>query len=189
MEDAEIDTSERRLLVVQGPEARALAERSGMTLFLCPWGEETFLASLTDDELSDKRNEWAERFADDSELEQYLIQAGVPGFGVDYSASDNPHDASLERRTVDWSKGCYLGQEVVCMQDMRGKVKRRLVRVVAKNGRQLTAGTEVSAEGQAVGRITSSVGSSGIASIKSPYFEPGSAVTAEGVELEVEHLV
>jgi folate-binding protein YgfZ len=52
---------------------------------------------------------------------------GLGVFGVDFGPRDNPHEASLDRVAVNWSKGCYLGQEVVCMQDMRGKVKRRLV--------------------------------------------------------------
>ena len=52
---------------------------------------------------------------------------GLGVFGVDFGERDNPHEASLDRVAVNWSKGCYLGQEVVCMQDMRGKVKRRLV--------------------------------------------------------------
>ncbi len=52
---------------------------------------------------------------------------GLGVFGVDFGERDNPHEASLDRVAVSWTKGCYLGQEVVCMQDMRGKVKRRLV--------------------------------------------------------------
>ena len=55
------------------------------------------------------------------------IERAVPAYGTDYDDRDNPHDASLERRAVSWTKGCYLGQEVVCMQDMRGKLKRRIV--------------------------------------------------------------
>lgn len=56
-----------------------------------------------------------------------LALHGLGVFGIDFSEHDNPHEASLDRLAVSWTKGCYLGQEVVCMQDMRGKVKRRLV--------------------------------------------------------------
>lgn len=56
-----------------------------------------------------------------------LAEHGLGVFGVDFGERDNPHEASLDRLAVSWTKGCYLGQEVVCMQDMRGKVKRRLV--------------------------------------------------------------
>ena len=61
------------------------------------------------------------------QAEALRIEWELPRFGVDYNSQHNPHEASLERRAVDWDKGCYLGQEVVCMQDMRGKVKSRLV--------------------------------------------------------------
>lgn len=54
------------------------------------------------------------------------IRSCTGNFGSDFDAQDRPHEASLDRRAVAWSKGCYLGQEVVCMQDMRGKVKQAL---------------------------------------------------------------
>jgi len=58
---------------------------------------------------------------------ELLAEHGLGVFGIDFNERDNPHEASLDRIAVSWTKGCYLGQEVVCMQDMRGKVKRRLV--------------------------------------------------------------
>jgi tRNA-modifying protein YgfZ len=58
---------------------------------------------------------------------ELLAEHGLGVFGVDFDERSNPHEASLDRIAVSWTKGCYLGQEVVCMQDMRGKVKRRLV--------------------------------------------------------------
>jgi hypothetical protein len=62
----------------------------------------------------------------------------------------------MERRAVSWTKGCYLGQEAVCMQDMRGKVKRRLVTLAAE-GAEPGVGTAVHDEpnGKAVGEVTS----------------------------------
>ncbi len=60
-----------------------------------------------------------------------LAEFGFGAYGVDFSERDNPHEASLDRVAVSWTKGCYLGQEVVCMQDMRGKVKRRLTALAA----------------------------------------------------------
>jgi tRNA-modifying protein YgfZ len=63
---------------------------------------------------------------DDDSWRLLRIRAGLGEFGVDFTSDDRPHEASLDRRAVAWNKGCYLGQEVVCMQDMRGKVKRAL---------------------------------------------------------------
>lgn len=86
------------------------------------------------------------------------LERGLPEFGVDFDASDRPHEAALDRRAVSWSKGCYLGQEVVCMQDMRGKVKRsvRALQIDAPPSAGLAGGNIVSAAtGKDAGAVTS----------------------------------
>ncbi|HEY0465173.1 MAG TPA: glycine cleavage T C-terminal barrel domain-containing protein, partial [Polyangiaceae bacterium] len=117
----------------------------------------------------------------DADWEALRISQVLGRFGVDFGEADNPHEAALDRRAVSWSKGCYLGQEVVCMQDMRGKLKRRLVALVLEGneselppvGSPVTAGDT----GEAVGELTSVAQSplSGkwlaLARVKSPYFE------------------
>lgn len=112
--------------------------------------------------------------------EEDRIRLGVPRFGVDYTSADNPHAAGLERRTVSWTKGCYLGQEVVCMQDMRGKVKRRLVRLELENrpAAAIEPGTAVHAAdgGEVVGAVKSWAGRFALASLKAPSYDPGTRV-------------
>ncbi len=107
-----------------------------------------------------------------------------PEFGTDYTSSDNAHEASLERRTISWTKGCYLGQEVVCMQDMRGKVKRRVTSIAVEGDVVPELGTQVFAKGGAepVGRVTSAAFCAGpgkvlaLAMVAAPHFEPGTAL-------------
>lgn len=105
------------------------------------------------------------------------IGRGFPSYGRDFSEDDNPHEASLERRAVSWTKGCYLGQEVVCMQDMRGKLKRRLVALELEGSAAVPPESEVSSPGAAgpVGQITSfaAVGATSVAlaRLKFPFFE------------------
>jgi folate-binding protein YgfZ len=85
------------------------------------------------------------------------LERGLPEFGADFQSQDRPHEAALERRAVSWTKGCYLGQEVVCMQDMRGKVKRslRVLAVAAPRDADVKAGAELlDASGQNVGTVT-----------------------------------
>jgi tRNA-modifying protein YgfZ len=88
------------------------------------------------------------------------IEHGLTWGGVDFDDAERPHEAALERRAVSWSKGCYLGQEVVCMQDMRGKVKRSVrpftVRA-ASAPESATAGSDVLQGVKPVGRVTSAV--------------------------------
>lgn len=97
-----------------------------------------------------------------SDWAELRIERGVPVFGVDYTPDDNPHEASLDRKAVSWTKGCYLGQEVVCMQDMRGRVKRRLVTLSLAGGAVPEPGTPVNAGSESieVGRVTSAATSS-----------------------------
>ncbi len=121
------------------------------------------------------------------EFAETRIREGIPLFGLDYGPSDNPHEASLERRTVSWTKGCYLGQEVVCMQDMRGKVKRRLVRLEVEA--PVDRGARVmSEEGNEVGEVTSASGTWALARVKAPAFEAGARVSVNGAEARVHSL-
>jgi folate-binding protein YgfZ len=121
------------------------------------------------------------QLASDADWEAFRIEQTLGRFGVDFTDSDNPHEAALDRRAVSWSKGCYLGQEVVCMQDMRGKLKRRLVTLAVDSAELPPAGEPVtsSANGsaEAVGEVTSAALSPltgkavALARIKAPYFE------------------
>ncbi len=112
------------------------------------------------------------------------LRHGFPEFGVDYGTDDNPHEAALDRRAVSWDKGCYLGQEVVCMQDLRGKVKRRLA-VLEIAGADLPAPDSpvaVAGHDESVGAIRSAAvrgvapGAAttvlAFARLKAPYFDP-----------------
>ena len=62
--------------------------------------------------------------------EALRLERGVPRFGPDFDDKTYPQEASLEKAAVSFDKGCYLGQEVVCMLEMRGHVKRKLVSIV-----------------------------------------------------------
>ncbi len=116
------------------------------------------------------------------------VANGWPEFEVDYGDSDNAHEAALDRRAVSWSKGCYLGQEVVCMQDMRGKVKRRVVPFELGGSELPQPGVEVSsATGESIGRVTSAVQTEAgrvlaLGMLKAPHFEQGSVVRVGAAE-------
>lgn len=90
-----------------------------------------------------------------ADSERLRIERGLPRYGLDYDGNDNPHEASLERRAVSWTKGCYLGQEVVCMQDMRGKVKRRILPLLVDSRAMPRPGAAVTLAERPVGEVTS----------------------------------
>lgn len=119
------------------------------------------------------------------------IPHGVGIFGVDYGPSDNPHEAALDRRAIAWSKGCYLGQEAVFMQDARGKVKRRLVVLRVDGSGEIAADAAVErASGERVGQVRSAASVRpgeryALAMVGTPDFEPGTALIVGGSPAQV----
>lgn len=100
----------------------------------------------------------SDRLLDATAWTRLRLERNLPEYGVDFDASDRPHEAALERRAVNWSKGCYLGQEVVCMQDMRGKVKRSVALLRVAAGAEAALGGPaqiVDAAEREVGAVTS----------------------------------
>ncbi len=59
------------------------------------------------------------------------IEAGRPAFGVEMDESTIPVEAGIHERAIDYTKGCYTGQEVIVRIRDRGHVNRslRLVRL------------------------------------------------------------
>ena len=69
--------------------------------------------------------------------EALRIEVGVPRQGYDLDEKTIPQEAFLERDAVSFTKGCFLGQELVCRIDTRGRVNRYLRRLtsIADHGR------------------------------------------------------
>jgi folate-binding protein YgfZ len=89
------------------------------------------------------------------ELELLRIRAGTPRFGLEIDDRVLPAEAGLDRRAIDFEKGCYPGQEPVARQHYRGRVNRTL-RVLGIEGTSVPEhDAEIVFEGKAVGRVTS----------------------------------
>lgn len=93
----------------------------------------------------------------ESAYEARRIEAGVPQGGVDFAYGETfPHEANLDRlQGVDFSKGCFIGQEVVARVEHRGTARKRVARVTFK-GPLLDAGVRVMAGQTEIGVIGSS---------------------------------
>ena len=89
---------------------------------------------------------------DDPAIEAIRVARGLPRFRVDYTEAHYPQEALLEKTHVAFDKGCYVGQEVVCMLELRGHVKRKLV-LVAFEGEASPGAPVTNAEGAAVGEL------------------------------------
>jgi folate-binding protein YgfZ len=124
--------------------------------------------------------------------EALRIERSVPRFGVDFDDKTYPQEAALEKTAVSFDKGCYLGQEVVCMLEMRGHVKRKLVPIVIDGPAVPERGAPVTDEaGVAVGEVTSAASSPtlgravALAMLKRAQTEPGTRVVVGGSRAEV----
>jgi folate-binding protein YgfZ len=88
--------------------------------------------------------------------EALRIEVGVPRQGYDLDEKTIPQEAFLELDAVSFSKGCFLGQELVCRIDTRGRVNRYLRRLTAIEDGRPPRGAEIVAGEKVVGTVTSS---------------------------------
>ena len=86
-------------------------------------------------------------------LEAFRIAEGIPAYGIDMMERDLPQETS-QMRALHFTKGCYLGQEIVERIRSRGKVHRHL-RSMEIDGPLPAAGAELSLEGAVAGHMTS----------------------------------
>jgi folate-binding protein YgfZ len=124
-------------------------------------------------------------------LEMFRLAAGVPRYGLDITDKYIPQETE-QFHALHFSKGCYLGQEIVERVRSRGAVHRHFTGFVV-NGAAPQPGTEVQQEGKKVGEITSAlkVPANGqektlaMGYIRREIGEPGTKVRVEESEAEV----
>ena len=63
------------------------------------------------------------------EIERRRIAEGIPAVPADLGPGDLPNEGGLEADAISYTKGCYLGQEVMARLKAMGQVRRRLVPV------------------------------------------------------------
>jgi len=79
----------------------------------------------------------------------------VPLHGHEIAESYNPYEVGL-RDAISFTKGCYIGQEVIARLDTYGKVQKELRMLWSDSSDTPHAGTPVVADGQEAGVVTSS---------------------------------
>jgi folate-binding protein YgfZ len=94
---------------------------------------------------------------DRATAEALRIEAGVPVFHQDMDEDTIPLEAGIEARAISFTKGCYVGQEVIIrvLHRGHGRVAKKLVGLVIDSGVVPAPGTVVRADDQAIGRVTS----------------------------------
>ncbi|MGH9027827.1 MAG: YgfZ/GcvT domain-containing protein, partial [Acidimicrobiia bacterium] len=127
---------------------------------------------------------------DEDAYEAVRVEAGVPRQTRDFDDKLIPQEAFLDRDAISFSKGCFLGQELVTRIDTRGHVNRYLrgVRLSAS----AAVGADVVAADKTVGVLTSVAQSPALGPIALAFVrreaEPPAAVTVDGAPAMVEEL-
>jgi tRNA-modifying protein YgfZ len=116
-----------------------------------------------------------------AEVETFRIERGIPEWSHELNEDVIPNEAGLDQRAVSYTKGCYVGQEVISRLKSLGHVNRKLYGVQLIEGAVLTSGDKLlNASGQQAGFVTSAARSEqlgawiGLAYVKRNFDQPGS---------------
>jgi aminomethyltransferase len=125
--------------------------------------------------------------ADDEAFDYLRIEAGLPRFGHEITSDYIPLEAGLWD-DVSFSKGCYVGQEIIARMESRGRLAKKLV--LLRAARPIPSGAEIEADGRSAGIITSAAtGPAGILALgyvkTKALEEAGAALSVGDISLEV----
>jgi folate-binding protein YgfZ len=87
-------------------------------------------------------------------LEMQRIVAGVPLYGVDIRERDLPQETEQDR-ALNFSKGCYVGQEIVERIRSRGNVHRKFSGFALHTAASIEAGEKIFSGEKEIGEVTS----------------------------------
>jgi folate-binding protein YgfZ len=88
-------------------------------------------------------------------LEMLRVEAGLPRYGVDMDDTNVVTETGLDD-AVSYTKGCYVGQEIIARIKYRGHVAKKLSGLVFDPAQKVAAGVAIkSADGKEIGRTTS----------------------------------
>jgi len=98
-----------------------------------------------------------ERELEAADIAARRIAAAIPAVPADIGPGDLPNEGGLEADAISYTKGCYLGQEVMARLKAMGQVRRRLLRVIALDalGPVPSLPAPLFAEGKKIGELRS----------------------------------
>lgn len=194
---------------LEGPQAAALLAAIGAPLPETPyshqpWGEATLATvSLTGQpgyriySDSGRTGEIAERLVDagakpasPEEVRRVRIENGRPRYGEDIRETSLPQETQ-QMHAISFTKGCYLGQEIVERIRAQGHVNKKLVRLAIAAREPVAPGSKLTSQGADAGEITSSVYSpesgevAAIGYVRTNFAAPGTSLEASGAAARV----
>jgi len=88
-------------------------------------------------------------------MERLRIEAGIPSVPRDIGPEDLPNEGGLDRDAISYTKGCYLGQEVMARLKTMGQVRRRLMRIAGPVVPPMVLPAPLFSEGKKIGELRS----------------------------------
>ncbi|MBV9298190.1 MAG: folate-binding protein YgfZ [Verrucomicrobia bacterium] len=85
--------------------------------------------------------------------ENFRIEQGIARWGKELSEDVIPNEAGLDKRAINYTKGCYLGQEVISRIKSVGHVNRHLCTLIPAPGVALQIGDKLFADADSVKEI------------------------------------
>ena len=118
-------------------------------------------------------------------FEAVRLNYAVPEFGRELGEAYNPLEAGLIG-SIDFAKGCYIGQEVIARLDTYQKIQKHLVRLQFSANATVAEGDTLSDDGHEVGKVTSvtsiptGLGLVGLAYVRKASASPGKVLELVG---------
>jgi folate-binding protein YgfZ len=197
-EDAQVANASNAIAIVDlhGPAAPVVRERAAARLlrdanavvadvaFGVP-GYSVFAATARVDGVVDALVAAGAKETTLATLDVLRVEAGRPAFLIDMDEHTLPLEAGIEDRAISFTKGCYVGQEVIVRVVHRGhgRVAKKLVGLRLAPGELPKAGDVLLSGDRDIGRVTSAVWSPtlqcGIALgyVHRDFVEPATAVS------------
>jgi len=130
---------------------------------------------------------------DEATAETLRIETGVPRFGRDMDEETIPLEAGIESRAISFTKGCYVGQEVIIrvLHRGHGRVARKLVGLTIDGSDAPPPGARIASGDREIGEVTSSTMSPALQRpialgyVHRDFVEPGTSVTIGSVNAHV----
>jgi folate-binding protein YgfZ len=175
-------TTDTALLTIQGKRAAEVVERvfeipvsdlprdgvvetewrnQPMTIFRATHtaedGFDVVIDSARAAELHHSFNDAGARLVGQDILEILRIEAGIARHGIDMDETNVVTETNLDD-AVSYTKGCYIGQEIIVRIKHRGHVAKKLTGLQFETDQKIESGAIVkSADNKEVGRVTSAV--------------------------------
>jgi folate-binding protein YgfZ len=112
------------------------------------------------------------------------VENGIPRYGLDFNENNLLLEVGIDD-AFSFTKGCYLGQEIVERIRSRGHVNKKLCGLVLDGSSPAAAGDSIHTDRKVVGTITSSVLSPrldrpiALGYLGKEYWNPGTVVSVE----------